>query len=238
MPGRGDREAFTLIELLVVIAIIAILAALLLPALEKARDSATRAACLGNMKQTYMAIHMYLNDENFYPGGTMNQYTTTWDNAAPYQLFWDKYNTNSLHPPQMTAYLPTVQVLACAAVVRNGYDPNRYPFAYGMGAKPTTIRFQRNKDLTTADPSTKCHYLLTCSQLKGGDSVGGQLHYWGFLNPWNNFGKVHGDTYPFDCPWDSVPYACGGTVMNLMELNGYTCTVSYLPYPTDLNNEG
>ena len=233
MPGRGNRKAFTLIELLVVIAIIAILAALLLSALEKARDSAVRAACLGNMKQTYMAIHMYLSDENFYPGGTMNYYTT-W---APYPLFGAKYDTNSIYPPQMTAYLPTVQVLACAAVVRNGFDPNTYPFAYGMGGNPTTLHFQRNKDLTTADGGSKCHYLLTCSQLKGGDVVGGRLHYWGFLNPWNNFGKVHGDTYPFDCPWDSVPYANGGTVMNLMELNGYTCTVSYLPYPTDLNNE-
>src|SRR5437588_6756578 len=62
MNHRSLRPGFTLIELLVVIAIIAILAAILFPVFAQARESARKATCLSNMKQTGLAFHMYVQD--------------------------------------------------------------------------------------------------------------------------------------------------------------------------------
>jgi prepilin-type N-terminal cleavage/methylation domain-containing protein/prepilin-type processing-associated H-X9-DG protein len=77
--AKNEKGAFTLIELLVVIAIIAILAAMLLPALSRAKESAQGIKCLSNKKQMQLAWAMYANDFN-------DNLAINADQSRPYQV--------------------------------------------------------------------------------------------------------------------------------------------------------
>jgi prepilin-type N-terminal cleavage/methylation domain-containing protein/prepilin-type processing-associated H-X9-DG protein len=82
---RESASGFTLIELLVVVAIIAVLAAMLLPALQRAKAMGRQATCISNLKQLIMFTHLYVDEnEDYFPHSRMETY-----NMPPGSPSWD-----------------------------------------------------------------------------------------------------------------------------------------------------
>ena len=122
LAGRG-RSAFTLIELLVVIAIIAILAALLLPALSGAKQWSVRTKCASNLRQIGLGMAMYADDSNgLYPesGGLIE-----WDQSDPTtrQRSWME---------QIVSYTKSTNIYRCPLDLLS-------PFSYFNGVRAAYI---------------------------------------------------------------------------------------------------
>jgi prepilin-type N-terminal cleavage/methylation domain-containing protein len=122
---RPRRPGFTLVELIVVIAIIALLIALLLPAVQKVREAAARSQCANNLKQMGLAIHMYHGDKNRIPPTRVSDIHATWAILIlPYLEQGALYNQWNLPQPYYnqsdTARLTSVPLYFCPSRRQDG----------------------------------------------------------------------------------------------------------------------
>lgn len=140
---RGTSRAFTLVELLVVIGIIALLVAMLMPALTAARQQAQTVQCASNLRQVHMALTMYAYDNH----GLIPPVSATIAKPPPLSGNVNPYWTNFLSPVlqinnwvSVKNYLGSANVLTCPSQQPGLSAPQLLRGSYGLNARMYTPR--------------------------------------------------------------------------------------------------
>ncbi len=212
---KWSQRAFTLIELLVVIAIIAILAALLLPALARAKQKANATKCVSNEKQIAMGYLLYASDNSDYLPLAAHE-----GDAAPCQWFFEIAPYIAKQTASYTGLVAKASVVACPSAKLEKVLPSSTPAfqAYGgYGQNYVYLGYLFETDRIKTTKVTKP--TETCMNGDGLDPAPG-LNWW-------NYGYLYPPSLP---PWGTsrvVPYVRHGKGGNYSWVDGHVSMTSW-----------
>jgi prepilin-type N-terminal cleavage/methylation domain-containing protein len=213
---KEDAGAFTLIELLVVIAIIAILAALLLPALALAKEKGKRAMDKSNLRQFGLTVHMYSMDwQDWVPDGRDNNKE------------WHAIRINKFTYTNLVQYTGNFKVTDCPNFTYGSFNRLSGTYGYLIGYcylghvdanwSPTSPYYFRSPDKTTESPT---NYITADANLWGGGECCAPHAKTGPINRTGAASPTIPATFTSDAGPNDTPWTVGGVGGHLGLLDG------------------